>query len=104
MSANEQAVKHDADKAPWDLLPHEAVNGMLQVLAFGRQKYDAHNWRKGMAWSRFIAAAYRHLTAFLAGDDIDDESGLPHIDHLMCCVAFLSTYQKQQLGDDDRYK
>lgn len=97
-----KATKHDAGKTPWHLLPHEAVEGMLQVLAFGAEKYEANQWRRGMEWSRLIGAAYRHLTAVLAGQDIDDESGLPHIDHLMCCVAFLSTYQKLGLGEDDR--
>jgi hypothetical protein len=63
-----------------------------------------NNWRKGFVWSRLIASAYRHLGAFLAGDDTDEESGLPTIDHLMCCVAFLSAHQKCGYGTDDRWR
>lgn len=64
----------------------------------------AHNWRKGFEWSRLIGAAMRHLTAILDGEDTDPESGLPHVDHLACCVMFLSEHQKKNLGIDDRYK
>lgn len=64
----------------------------------------AHNWRKGFEWTRLIASASRHLMAILKGEDTDPESGLPHVDHLMCCVAFLSSHQKLGYGKDDRYK
>ena len=64
----------------------------------------AHNWRLGFDWSRVVSAAYRHLMAFNKGEDLDPESGLPHIDHLACCVMFLSEFQKTAVGNDDRYK
>jgi hypothetical protein len=67
----------------------------------------AHNWRKGFTWTRLIAASFRHLKAILQGKDIDDGpqgSGLPHVDHLLCMVAFLSGHQKCGYGDDDRWK
>lgn len=64
----------------------------------------AHNWRKGFAWTRLIAAAFRHLKAILQCEDIDPESGLPHVDHLMCMVAFLSGHQKCGYGKDDRWR
>lgn len=86
-----------------DLLPVEAKRGLAAVLAHGAEKYGAHNWRKGMAWSRLIAAAHRHLDAFTNGEDVDEE-GIAHIDCLQACAAFLSTYQKLALGDDDRWK
>ena len=63
----------------------------------------AHNWRKGFFWTRLVAAAYRHLTAIATKEDIDPDSGLPHADHLMCMVAFLSEHQKLDYGKDDRF-
>ncbi len=63
-----------------------------------------HNWRKGFKWTRLIAASFRHLVAIAKGEDIDPESGLPHVDHLACCVAFLSEHHSDKLGQDDRYK
>lgn len=143
------ALKYDqgVEKLPWDLLPIEAVEGMLRALLYGKRKYTvcgscgakvypnprldgdlprddcpkcgskdiktgAHNWRKGFSWSRIIAACFRHLKAILQGEDIDngspgtDDNGseLPHVDHLMCMVAFLSCHQKCGYGEDDRWK
>jgi len=63
----------------------------------------AHNWRKGFAWTRLIAAAFRHLKAILQGEDFDPESGELHACHLLCMVAFLASHQILKLGIDDRY-
>lgn len=66
--------------------------------------YDgANNWREGFDWSRLIDSAYRHLDDFFTAEDTDKESGLPVIDHLMCCVVFLSVHQKCGYGVDDRW-
>jgi hypothetical protein len=64
----------------------------------------AHNWRKGFTWTRLIAASFRHLKAILQCEDTDPDSGLPHVDHLMCMVAFLSGHQKCGYGKDDRWR
>lgn len=97
-------VKHDTGKLPWDLISVPAMDELLRVLEFGRKKYDAHNWRKGMAWTRLISAAGRHLFAFLRGEDRDPETGYLHTAHLMCCAMFLTEYALLKRGTDDRYK
>ena len=97
------AVKADAAKNRLDLLSALATEGLGAVLTHGANKYGAHNWRKGMGWSRLIAAAKRHLSAFEQGHDIDPDSSLPHIDHLAACIHFLSEYQKTANGTDDRW-
>jgi len=96
--------KNDGGKPRMELLSRAALEGCAQVLTFGAQKYASDNWRAGMAWRRLIGAAMRHLQAFADGEDMDPESGLPHLDHLACCVMFLSEFQKKNMGTDDRYK
>lgn len=103
-TAADTGVKFDQGKPPMSLIPVEAKRGLAAVLAFGAQKYSKNNWRGGMAWSRLMDSAYRHLDAFCAGEDLDPETGLSHIDHLQACAAFLSTYVKTGLGTDDRWK
>ena len=98
------AVKHDQDKLPLHLLSTEALNQTAAVLKFGAQKYAEHNWRKGFVWSRPLAAAMRHLTAFNDGEDRDPESGLSHLAHAACCIMFLLEFQKTHPHLDDRYK
>ena len=86
----EGGLKYDNDKPRMDLLDFDALEGLAKVLTFGAKKYDEHNWRNGISYSRLTAAMLRHLTALQRGEDIDAESGLPHIDHLGCCWMFLS--------------
>jgi hypothetical protein len=95
--------KLDGDKNRLDLVPPDAVEALGRVLSYGAKKYPAHNWARGMAWSRPYAAAQRHLLAFWSGEDRDPESGLPHVEHALCCLAFLATYRVRGLGTDDRF-
>lgn len=99
-----EAKKCDQEKTPVDLLPPEGLLEIAKVLEFGAKKYDAHNWRKGMKWSRLLGASLRHIYAFVTGEDKDSESGLSHLAHAGCCILFLLTYETKGLGTDDRYK
>jgi hypothetical protein len=87
-----------------DLLDPDALEGLAKVLTFGAKKYAAHNWKGGINYSRVLAALLRHCFAIMRGEDIDPESGLPHVDHLGCCWMFLSFYMKNRKDLDDRYK
>lgn len=98
------ALKFDTDKLPLNLLSTEAMNQTAAVLKFGAQKYAEHNWRNGFTWSRPLAAAMRHLTAFNDGEDTDPESGLSHLAHAACCIMFLLEFEKTHPELDDRYK
>lgn len=96
-------VKHDEGKPRMDLLPPEALREIAEVLGVGAQKYDAHNWRKGFAYSRLTAAALRHLFAWVGGENKDPESGKSHLAHAACCLMFLITFEQTNTGTDDRY-
>ena len=103
-------IKHDDGKLPWDLLPFEAVQEVVAILQFGARKYNAHNWRKGMAYTRLIAAAFRHLTAWamapmLGQDGTDPETGRSHLAHAACCILFLLSFEVNKMTQwDDRFK
>jgi len=84
-------AKDDKEKPRWDLLPWKAVAGLIKVLSFGAKKYTPNGWRTvPNAKERYTAALMRHLHAINTGSSIDPESGLRHIDHVMCNVAFLA--------------
>ena len=103
MTSSDDATKHDMDKLPMDLISVPAMRGLAEVLRHGAEKYDKHNWAKGMDWSRMYGACLRHITAWANGEDKDPESGLSHVDHALCCLMFLTTYVKCGLGTDDRH-
>ena len=99
-----EGLKYDKDKPRMDLLDPDYLEGVAGVLTFGARKYAAHNWRNGIDVSRLIAASYRHLGAINRGEDIDPESGLPHVHHLGCCTQFLSWMLANKPEHDDRWK
>lgn len=95
--------KADGGKVRMDLLDPYAMEQLAAVLTFGASKYDSHNWRGGIKFSRILAALLRHIFAFIRGEDLDPESGLPHIAHAMCCCMFiLGLSHKPEC--DDRYR
>ena len=81
--------------------PH-ALEGVSKVLEYGDQKYDRGNWRKGLSWSDTLDSLLRHVAAFSANEDTDQESGLPHTDHILCNALFLAQYFREGAGVDDR--
>lgn len=97
-----EGQKFDQDKPRMDLLPPELLWATASVLTFGAEKYSARNWEKGMAWSRPYAALLRHMTAWWAGEDTDEESGMSHLWHAACCIAFLVAFEDRGTGTDDR--
>lgn len=94
--------KDDHGKARFDLLPSDALAAFAQVVTVGAAKYGDRNWEAGMNWGRMYAAAQRHLNAFWSGEDDDPETGLPHLAHALCCIAFLLSYTLRGVGADTR--
>lgn len=82
------ALKYDLNKPQMQLLDSIAMEQLAAVLTFGASKYSANNWRKGISSSRLLAAALRHIFAYLRGQVLDSESNLPHLAHAMCCLMF----------------
>jgi hypothetical protein len=99
-----QAGRANTGKVELSLVPTVLTEEVAKVLMFGAQKYDKHNWRKGFAWTSVMNSMMRHVNAWLDGEDLDPESGLPHLAHIGCNVAFLLEFRKYGMGIDDRYK
>lgn len=102
MALAQGAVKADAHKPRTDLLPFDALEGVAAVLNYGAKKYAERNWEKGLAWGRLLGATLRHLFSWGLGENLDPESGLPHLDHAACSVLMLSATVRRGLGTDDR--
>ena len=87
---NDQTAKADAGKAQLTLVPRKIIWDIAAIREYGNEKYgDPENWRQ-VSDERYRNAAFRHFLAYL--DDpksVDQESGMPHLWHLACNVAFL---------------
>lgn len=77
---------------------HPYWDECARVYEYGKQKYAAWNWAKGMAWSIPLACAGRHALKILRGEAIDDPaepnngSGLRHIGHFMANIVMARTF------------
>jgi len=70
---------------------------------YGRDKYAAWNWAKGMDWSIPYDCAQRHLSAwFFKKEELDVESSLHHIDHAICNLIMLKHFLEYYKEGDDR--
>lgn len=99
-----EANKNDDGKAPWRLLPTDAIGCVLEVLRKGAEKYGERNWEKGMAWCRCYDAAMRHVDEWFRGVDRDKETGISHLAHAATNILFLLAYEMRGVGTDDRMK
>ncbi len=89
------ATKNDLvdGKIRWDLVPWDALKEVARSYTFGVGKYGARNWEKGFHYSRYKAAAIRHLIdGWWSGETYDGESKLYHLSqacfYMLCLLAF----------------
>lgn len=96
MKEKNQQAKADAGKLKLTLVPRGIIRAVAQIRMYGNEKYhDPENWRT-VEIERYRDAAFRHFLSYL--DDphgVDEESGLPHLWHLACNVAFLVEMEGQ---------
>jgi len=82
-------AKADNGKPRPTLVPSSLIRAVTAIREYGCKKYhDPENWRK-VEPQRYQDALYRHWLAYLEGEVNDPESGLPHIWHCACNIAFL---------------
>ena len=80
----------------FDLLPGIPLRLLARHYGVGAQKYADRNWERGYAWSLSYAALQRHAWAFWNGEDIDPETGSPHMAafafHAFALLQFATTH------------
>lgn len=92
-----QTAKADAGKHRISLVPTQIIRDIAAVREYGNKKYgDPNNWRK-VEEQRYIDALLRHTLAFWEDPNgVDAESGLPHLSHIACNVAFLCEMRRNR--------
>jgi hypothetical protein len=80
-------------------LPLRAV---VAVLTYGAQKYAEDSWQDvPNGKRRYENALDRHLNAWKAGEEYDQESGLHHLAHVACNVLFVLWFVIKDTADQD---
>ena len=102
MSTNGE--RENEGKLKWSLVSWKALEPMVRVLMFGAEKYDDHNWKKGLKYTETVESLQRHLNSFIEGIDKDEESKIDHVGHILCNAMFLSYMYLFRKDLDDRFK
>lgn len=114
-----QARRYNNNKPKWSLVHFKSLLPLVRGLMYGEHKYSlfrdktgnlikgseiskedselfdleesgADNWKNPMDKKQLLNSMMRHLTAIMDGEEIDEESGIPHIGLLMCNSMFYS--------------
>ena len=95
--SNTQSAKADSGKPILSYVPKEIIYEIEKVRSFGVKKYkDPDNWRN-VEMERYHEALLRHTLAIW--NDVqarDTESGLLHLSHIACNVAFILEMLKEK--------
>jgi hypothetical protein len=92
-----------AMKPPLDLVPSALTIHVAGVMALGARKYGKMNWRQHkVKYSIYLAAALRHLAQAADGEDLDPESGCPHLAHAAACCGIVLDAVACDMVIDDR--
>lgn len=79
-------AKDDLDKPRLDLVLGDfkkALWGVGLVGTFGAKKYSDRGWKSvDNAVERYLNAMLRHYLNYKNGEELDSESGLPHLSHM----------------------
>jgi len=94
---NEKGLKFDGGKLRWSLIPFSAVEDVVKVLTVGEKKYKKDNWKYvDNAVERYTDALFRHLSAWMKGEQLDKETGLSHLAHACTNILFLIWFGKNK--------
>lgn len=86
-----QKIKDTAGKPRLSLAlqMRQALIALTDIREFGLQKYpDAENYKK-VPEDMWLDALVRHLVAYIHGEELDEESGKPHLAHALCNLVYL---------------
>jgi len=97
----QDGCKYDKGKARWSLIPLDVIQGAADVFTFGANKYSDYGWQQGVLErpDKYISALMRHITEYQSGQRIDEDSGMPTMDHILCNCIILGWYDKHKTVD-----
>lgn len=90
--------------ARYDLIPPLPLELLAEHYGRGARKYADRNWEKGYSWGFSFSAMMRHAWAFWRGEDIDPETGSPHLVAVAWHAFALLEFGRRVPELDDRSK
>lgn len=92
----DRALRYNEWKPQWHLVDFRSLEPMVRVLEYWAVKYEPENRKKPMDKKAILDSLMRHLVRLMADEELDSESWLPHIGHLMANAMFYSYHSKNK--------
>lgn len=89
-------------KIDTDLVPFELIIATAIGLGLGEHKYGTRNFEKGLSYRSLINSLERHCKALKDGEEIDEDTGIPHYMLIASSTAMLVHNIMQGKIIDDR--
>lgn len=103
MSITNPKDKVGIHKVPLHLVPMSSIIYQALGMANGAKKYGPFNWRENQVIaSIYIDATLRHLAAWFDGEDVAEDSKVPHLGHALSCLGILVDAMENGNLVDDR--
>ncbi len=93
-------MKYDEGKPKLTLCPTEIITAVAMVREYGAKKYgDSDSWKDVEPQRHMDTASGRFVVYIKDPLGVDEESGLPHLWHLVCNTAFLYKLEDRSSND-----
>lgn len=90
-------------KPPLSIIPFRPLCEVAKALQHGADKYGRWNWRDApVSATSHAEPIMRHVMAYLDGEDIDPDSGLSHLAHVISAAFVLLDAVTEGCCIDDR--
>lgn len=100
---NPKTAAGRAKPSLFSTIPTASLPHLGEVMKLGANKYGPFNWRDTpVPAATYIDAAGRHLLSWFDGEDLDPESGMSHLAHVMACCAIIIDAKENNMLDDNR--
>lgn len=93
------SLRYNSGKPEFSQLDPQFILDLAALMTKCAEKYEKWNWAKGQEYLTPLDSMFRHLAAFTAGEDIDPESGHPHMQHIAANCMIIERSRK--IGDPE---
>lgn len=101
--SNKMGLKKQGEKTEFTHFPIELILEALgKVTSYGAKKYSPDNYKNEEVDS-YINSFFRHFIAWRRGEKLD-ESGFPHIYHMLTNIAFILCIEDNKKNIQNYYK
>lgn len=101
------SLRENSGKPEVTQLDPRFIRDLAALMTKCASKYKKFNWALGQEYLTPCDSLYRHLLSFTEGEDIDPESGFPHVLHIaansMIIYRSMLIEKTKKLGLDNRF-